>query len=250
MKQNRKYLYVLLCENDHYYIGQTDDLVRRFRQHTEQGDEGSVWTSNHKPIKILQYWKIEHYSQEDAINFENRLTLEYINEYGYKKVRGGIYISFDENHHLGLLKRYNELINGKFISRKTEEKIKNYLAIKSKVLEHNLEDGKAYIYVLRLKENKIYIGRSFKVLKTLKRHCYTNKSTWTTKYVPVDLIEIIEDRDKGAGHSKPFQNSIVYKYMRIYGWKNVKGGIYITNNENAIKNQLEKRKPVVLENYA
>ncbi|GAA4327174.1 hypothetical protein GCM10023115_25000 [Pontixanthobacter gangjinensis] len=250
MKPNRKYLYVLLCENEHYYIGQTNDLVKRFRQHKEQGDEGSVWTSNHKPIKIIQYWKIDQYSQEDAINFENRLTLEYINDYGYQKVRGGIYIFFDEEHHLGLLNSYNELVDGKFIPRKTEEQVQYFIKIRSKVLEYNLEQKKPYLYVLKLKNDKIYIGRSSTVLKSIRRHCYTNKSTWTSKFFPTDLLEIIEDQDKGNGHPRPFQNSIVYKYMRVYGWQNVRGGIYISNKENAIRKQLEKRKPVLLENYA
>lgn len=36
MKEKRKYLYVLLLEGEHYYIGQTDDLVRRFRQQSDQ----------------------------------------------------------------------------------------------------------------------------------------------------------------------------------------------------------------------
>ena len=75
MKKNRKYVYVIECENQCFYIGQTNDLVRRFQQHKEQGEKGSVWTSNHKPIRIIEEWKIEDYSQEYALNFENKLTI-------------------------------------------------------------------------------------------------------------------------------------------------------------------------------
>lgn len=246
MKDKRKYLYVLLCENENFYIGQTNDLVRRFRQHKEQGKEGSVWTSNHKPIKIVQYWKIADYSQDDAINFENKLTLEYINEYGWQKVRGGMYIYFNEDHHLRLLKKYNDIVDDKFIPKTTYEKIQNFVKIKFKISKCNPEKKQAYIYVLKLKNNKIYISRSSNVTKDIKRHFYTSKTKWTTKYPPIDLLELIEDSDKGLGHSRPHQNEIVFKYMALYGWKNVRGGDFVITNNIVIRKNLEKKNPELL----
>lgn len=249
MKDKRKYLYVLLCENHNYYIGQTNDLTRRYRQHREQGNKGSVWTSNHKPVKIVQYWKIEDYSQEDAINFENKLTLEYINKYGWQKVRGGIYIFFDENHHFGLLNTYNDIIDGQFIPKATEEKIQNFIKIKKKVLKFRPIKNQPYIYVLKSKCDKIYIPRSSKVLKDIRRHLYTKKAKWTTAYPPIDLLELIEDSDKGNGEPCPHQNEVVFKYMELYGWKNVRGGNFVINDNEVIKNNLKKKNSVLLKNY-
>ncbi len=176
MKKKRKYLYALECENECYYIGQTNDLIRRFRQHNDQGKDGSVLTSNHRPIRIVEEWNLEDFSQDDAINFENKLTIEYINKFGWKNVRGGIYIFLDEDHHWGLLNKYNYYQHGVFTPRATEEKIETFISIRRKLNQFSIKVGIPYAYVLKLKEDKFYIGRSSDLLKDIRKHLYTKKA--------------------------------------------------------------------------
>lgn len=246
MKSNRKYLYVLECEDDCYYVGQTNDLVNRFRQHKEQGDEGSVWTSNHKPIRIIEEWNIENYSNEDAINFEDKLTIEYINKFGWESVRGGKYIYFDPERHFNLLNKYNNLVDGIFVLKATESKIEHFLDIKDKINSLSLSDDKAYIYVLHLMNDRYYIGRSNKLLKEIRKHCYADHRKWTTLNSPIELVEVIEDTDLGVNHPCPHRNEVVFQYMRKYGWNNVRGGDFVLIDEENHYKLIAKKKPSIL----
>lgn len=45
------FVYILLCIDDSYYTGVTNDVDRRFRDHLN-GD-GARYTKSHPPIKIL-----------------------------------------------------------------------------------------------------------------------------------------------------------------------------------------------------
>ncbi len=77
-------LYVLLLENNKYYIGITMNLNQRIAQHFS-GD-GSKWTKLHKPITIVEV-QIKNVDEK----LENEITLHYINKYGKENVRGGSY---------------------------------------------------------------------------------------------------------------------------------------------------------------
>ena len=46
-------VYALVCEDGSIYIGWTNDLGRRFRQH--QAGTAARWTKKHKPVRILHY---------------------------------------------------------------------------------------------------------------------------------------------------------------------------------------------------
>ena len=43
-------VYVLLCEDVSYYIGVTNNLERRFKEHI--ASKGAKYTRSHKPVKI------------------------------------------------------------------------------------------------------------------------------------------------------------------------------------------------------
>ena len=45
------YLYILLCENNHLYIGISEDVQKRFITH--QIGQGAELTKKNKPIKIV-----------------------------------------------------------------------------------------------------------------------------------------------------------------------------------------------------
>ena len=73
-------VYVLLLEDDYYYVGTTGKFEERMRAHFEGGG-GSYWTMKYRPIKILV-----RISGSDRMELE--VTLEYMKRYGIDKVRG------------------------------------------------------------------------------------------------------------------------------------------------------------------
>ena len=62
------FVYLLECSDGSYYVGQTDDIALRLRQH----DEGNVgYTSTRKPFRLA--WSGEFATREEAIGFEQRV---------------------------------------------------------------------------------------------------------------------------------------------------------------------------------
>ncbi len=62
------YVYVIACENDGFYVGQTNDLSRRWEEHKQ----GRVdWTKRHKPVAVIHY---EYFnSRQEAVAREKHL---------------------------------------------------------------------------------------------------------------------------------------------------------------------------------
>jgi cellular nucleic acid-binding protein len=91
-----------------------------------------------------------------------------------------------------------------------------------------------YIYALKLKHNKYYIGKTSNPDFRIESHFNSKGSEWTKIHNPVKLLELIDGDDYDE-----------YKYTKIYmdkyGIDNVRGGSYtsiILDNET--KNQLVK----------
>ncbi len=78
-----------------------------------------------------------------------------------------------------------------------------------------------YIYVLKLENNKYYIGKTDNPNIRLNAHFKCNGSEWTKKYNPLEIIEIIPDCDKYD------EDKYTKIYMDKYGIDNVRGGSYV-----------------------
>ena len=74
---------MLQCEKGKYYVGKTNDVMRRFEQH--KSGKGSAWTSKYKPVKMLECKPIT--SEHD----ENNRTKDLMKIHGIEHVRGGSY---------------------------------------------------------------------------------------------------------------------------------------------------------------
>lgn len=76
-----------------------------------------------------------------------------------------------------------------------------------------------YIYVLKLKNKKYYVGRTKDLDKRIEEHKNGEGSEWTNKYKFVKILEKFEgdvyDEDK-----------YTIKYMDKYGIDNVRGGTF------------------------
>jgi len=79
-----------------------------------------------------------------------------------------------------------------------------------------------YLYILELENNKYYVGKTNRdVNERFKEHLNGNGSTWTKKYRPIKIINVIDSID-------PFDEDKYTKiYMRKYGIDNVRGGSYV-----------------------
>lgn len=58
MNSESYWVYILLCENNTYYTGYTDNLEKRYQSHLN-GSGGCKYTRSFKPIRIAQSWEIK-----------------------------------------------------------------------------------------------------------------------------------------------------------------------------------------------
>ena len=74
------------------------------------------------------------------------------------------------------------------------------------------------IYVLKLKYNKYYVGKTTNPTYRLKDHFSEGGSAWTKKYKPTTVHELRPDC------SDSDEQIITQEYMKKYGISNVRGG--------------------------
>ena len=77
-----------------------------------------------------------------------------------------------------------------------------------------------YIYVLKLQDNKYYVGKSDNLQARISQHTSGIGSKWTKKHPPVDIDDIFSDCDDFD------EDKYVKIYMAKYGIDNVRGGTY------------------------
>jgi hypothetical protein len=77
------------------------------------------------------------------------------------------------------------------------------------------------IYLLKLEQNKYYIGKTKQIDNRLLDHTQNKGSHWTRKYKPIETLEIIENCDKYD------EDKHTIRYMDLYGINNVRGGSFV-----------------------
>jgi predicted GIY-YIG superfamily endonuclease len=80
---DNQYVYVLRLEGGFWYVGKTNDLTKRLRQH--ETCKGSNWTKAH-PVVKLHHSKFV--SSRSSSGEETRMTAELMIKHGVNKVRG------------------------------------------------------------------------------------------------------------------------------------------------------------------
>jgi hypothetical protein len=76
------------------------------------------------------------------------------------------------------------------------------------------------IYVLKLEQNKYYIGKTNNINIRLNDHMSGNGSQWTKKYKPIEITEVIPNCDDFD------EDKYTKIYMNKFGIYNVRGGSY------------------------
>jgi predicted GIY-YIG superfamily endonuclease len=69
-------------------------------------------------------------------------------------------------------------------------------------------------YVLQLKDNHYYVGKSTYLMKRLLQHFNNGGSKWTQLHKPVAVLEV---------HDDDLERELTLKYMRTYGMDAVRG---------------------------
>jgi len=89
---NKINIYVLRLVDGKYYIGKSVNIMNRFNKHLN--GFGAAWTKKYKPISIEKTFTGMSPFEEDKI------TKEYMSEYGIDNVRGGSYVQIElsDNH--------------------------------------------------------------------------------------------------------------------------------------------------------
>ncbi|MDB5177107.1 MAG: hypothetical protein JWN75_775 [Candidatus Saccharibacteria bacterium] len=82
-----------------------------------------------------------------------------------------------------------------------------------------------HLYVLKLEEDKWYIGISTDVEKRFKQHMSGFASAaWTKKYKPIKIQDTRYLGDIAIDKAQQIEGRITRKYMEKYGDENVRGG--------------------------
>ncbi len=83
------YLYVLLLEDDKYYVGMAEDIGLRLWTHfNNKNKTGSAWTKKFKPLKVIHCSLCKGHLIYTFKNIEKQSTLRLAKLKGFAKVRG------------------------------------------------------------------------------------------------------------------------------------------------------------------
>lgn len=104
------YIYTLELENNKVYVGVTNNLAKRYKQHAT--GKGANYTRKHRPIRIASYFEVQAASFGEACIYEDARALEVIFNVGIISARGGRF--FSPRSKIGKLKKHYSDIDKKY----------------------------------------------------------------------------------------------------------------------------------------
>jgi len=180
--------YVLKLENNKWWIGKTKLILSKI----EDCKRGKVnkWIKKNPILSIK-----ELFNHNDTAS----ITLEYMKKYGWENVQGSSWYENQPNKYIPV-------------------KIMNYVN-EQKNLKPNdniyVEDDKKYlVYILRLENDKWWVGKTTNIKRALKNIRNGKGSPWTIINRLIKMEELRENADL---------KEVTLEYMRKYGWENVRG---------------------------
>lgn len=96
--------------------------------------------------------------------------------------------------------------------------------------------GAWYLYVLKLEYEKVYVGITHNPKKRLEKHFYGEGAVATTKFMPLEVLDIIESSSTRL-EVEQVENMVSEQLFNKYGEENVYGGKYVRkfNLEKKVK---------------
>jgi predicted GIY-YIG superfamily endonuclease len=107
----------------------------------------------------------------------------------------------------------------------------------------NLDITKNYIYVLKLIDDRYYVGRTSNILRRIEQHFTIGGSIYTKAYKPLKVIEVNEELTPDDERIKTIE------IMEKYGWKKVRGAYWCSlkiKKPNFKKKQKTKIQPYLI----
>ncbi len=84
IRENEIIIYILELEDGKYYVGQTNKLEQRQKEHFS--GEGANFTRKFKPRKLIRTFKTGTHNNKKAPLYEIFITLLVVNHYGWQNV--------------------------------------------------------------------------------------------------------------------------------------------------------------------
>jgi len=192
IEKNKEYIYVLKLENKNWWVGKSKNPLTRIAAHKD--GMGSSWTQDNKVIAVKEIIEEGNLTE---------ITISYMKEYGWKNIRG---TCFNEMYEKYIPKKIREFVS--------EEK-KKLNEEQDSIKIFKFEDEEKYlIYVLKLENNKWWVGKSTNLSKIVKKYKNGKGPPWTLINKVIDVEEVRENADL---------KEVTLEYMRKYGWENVRG---------------------------
>lgn len=218
-------IYTLLLENNKYYVGQTKNIDQRFSFHLK-GKLSSDWTKKYKPIKIIEVFERHFTSTKEAMNFENKITIQYMKKFGWRNVRGGDFCTLDEEK-LRFLLILNSDIEDDLLPIKTSFDLSSF-------------DKVNCFFVLKLEKGNFFIGRTNNIRIAILNEINGLGSGWTKLHKPCELIAIIKIQSTDKSTVRKLHNKLVIEYMKNEGFQKIRGGDFyqvdVRNHKNKVLN--------------
>lgn len=98
-----------------------------------------------------------------------------------------------------------------------------------------------YVYVLELQGGRYYVGHTT-TEKRIKKHFGGSGASWTKLYPPLAVSEFIDLGVISFNEAENIENQYTLRYMRRYGWRNVRGGFFSLTNETDHRKSLLSHK--------
>ena len=172
---NNWYYYVLQLSDERFYVGITTDIAKRIYEHTYKTKQSAAYTKQFEVVDVAEIVYIGLTNSHYAKTIERQITIKYMQEKGWRCVRGSDYSCKSE--HMTLEQLIYDIANKRIDTtrerlRVTQDDLNKvmYITKDRAILEH-----KHNIYIMNLKD--------------VKRYCKMNKIK------KLDHIEIYKDID-------------------------------------------------------
>lgn len=171
------YVYVIRCDNESMYIGQTLDIEKRWNQHLD--GEGADWTKVHKPIELIHY---ETYStREEAVEREKWLKTGYGRKWIKREIAAKRNIVFQfENvpeRASHLVSELETLINGKLNKKTLLDLIRHFIVFE----KNKREDLKTNLTIIETTKKLAAYHQYYAVNKAVDSTILASSDTGSRK---------------------------------------------------------------------
>ena len=104
-------------------------------------------------------------------------------------------------------------------------------------IKDRISDTNWYVYLLKLQDEKYYVGIAVDPNKRFLEHQKQGKDcpNWCKKYKAIKIIETFETKYKGMKDATLIEDIYTLKYIEKFGSENVRGGRYLWSDSKIKK---------------